>query len=424
MKRENRSKPGTVTVGNVIVRIYKRVPPTASGKCRTVFEVADYTSGLRRLRGFTDPKEAKCEAEKIARQLATGESTAATMRNTEAASFGRAIELLRPTGASLEAAAATFAKCFEILGGELHVDAARFYASRHKQTTPKLLSDVIAELLAVKESRGAAPRYLEDLRSRLRRVAQGFHKDASNVATAEIQAWLDAQKLSRQGYSDYRNRLHLLFNFAVARGYSIDNPVAGVEKIKARGGDVAIFSPSAIAKLLSAASPEFLPCLAIGAFAGLRSAEIERLAWADVDLVGRHITVGAKQAKTASRRLIPIHDNLAAWLAPYAGRQGMVWPGTHFAFYHDGRQDTAKAAGVEWKSNALRHSYASYRFAQTGDAGRVAGELGNSAAVVHRHYRELVKPNDAAAWFAVKPAEPANVVPFSLPSEARQAPCQ
>ena len=56
---------------------------------------------------------------------------------------------------------------------------------------------------------------------------------------------------------------------------------------------------------------------------------------------------------------------------------------------------------MKWKANALRHSYASYRFAQTGDAGRVAGELGNSAAVVHRHYRELVKPTDAQRWFAV-----------------------
>jgi hypothetical protein len=40
---------------------------------------------------------------------------------------------------------------------------------------------------------------------------------------------------------------------------------------------MAIFTPSEIGKLLAVASPAFLPCLAIGAFAGLRSAEIERL---------------------------------------------------------------------------------------------------------------------------------------------------
>ena len=82
--------------------------------------------------------------------------------------------------------------------------------------------------------------------------------------------------------------------------------------------------------------------------------------------------------------------------------------GGHDEFY-DAQQETAAATEVKanpdkgtkgekpvkWKTNALRHSFVSYRFAQTGDAGRVAGELGNSAAVVHRHYRERVKPADA-----------------------------
>jgi hypothetical protein len=94
-------KPATVTVGNVIVRIYKRQRPTASGKCRTICEVADYTHSDRHFRGFSDAGEAKREAEKIARQLAATEAAAATMRNSGAASVGRAIEILAPTGVSL-----------------------------------------------------------------------------------------------------------------------------------------------------------------------------------------------------------------------------------------------------------------------------------------------------------------------------------
>ena len=69
----------------------------------------------------------------------------------------------------------------------------------------------------------------------------------------------------------------------------------------------------------------------------------------------------------------------------------------------------AHKPAVVWKANGLRHSFASYRFAQLGDAGRVAGECGNSAAVIHRHYRELVKPADALNWFSAKPEQPANV---------------
>ncbi len=122
-----------------------------------------------------------------------------------------------------------------------------------------------------------------------------------------------------------------------------------------------------------------------------------------------------------------VGDNLAAWLEPYVDSKGNVWPGGHDAFY--GAQEATAAATaseadeakgmkaqkpLEWKANALRHSYAGYRFAQIGDAGRVAGELGNSAAVVHRHYRELVKPAEAERWFNVKPQAAANVLTMPM----------
>ena len=216
---------------------------------------------------------------------------------------------------------------------------------------------------------------------------------------------------------NFRSRLHLLFEFAVARGYAADNPLSVVESVKVRNSEIGIYTPQEIARLLAAASPEFRPCIVLGAFAGLRSAEIERLEWSNIDLAGGHIIVGASRAKTASRRVVPVADNLKAWLAPYAGHQGQVWPGGHEEFYK-AQQETAKAAGVPWKPNALRHSYASYRFALTGDAGRVAGGCGNSASVIHRHYRELVKPADAERWFGVKPESPANVVALPVAANA------
>ena len=53
-------------------------------------------------------------------------------------------------------------------------------------------------------------------------------------------------------------------------------------------------------------------------FAGLCVAEIRALDWRDVDLAGGFIHVGAKISKTRSRRLVPILDNLKAWLQPIA----------------------------------------------------------------------------------------------------------
>lgn len=419
--------PRKVTFGRESVAIYRRELPHGGFG----YMVANYATGKRRLDSYPTEAAALDAAQRVARQLSERQVVAASLTNGQAADYAAAVQALKPHGVTLLAAADALAKCLEAVGdlSGLHA-AVKFYTARHRRVTRKPVSEVVAELLAVKESRRNSPRYLQDLRVRLARFADAFRKDCCDVTTAEVQAWLDSLKLSTQSYMNFRRVAHLLLEFAVARGFAADNPVAGTESLAVGDGDVEIFKPAEIRRLLAAASPDFLPCLAIGAFAGLRSAEIERLAWADIRLAERHIVIGASKAKTASRRVVPISENLAAWLAPYAAQTGAVWKGTHEAFYIT-QQTTAAATEVpadvensipakppvKWKQNALRHSYASYRFALTNDAGRVAGECGNSAAVIHRHYRELVKLADAERWFAVKPdGEAANVV--TLPREA------
>ena len=75
----------------------------------------------------------------------------------------------------------------------------------------------------------------------------------------------------------------------------------------------------------SLAPADLVPFLAIGAFAGLRHAEILRLDWAEVDLAGGHIEVKAAKAKTASRRLVPITKNLRQWLTPLHDGFGLFY---------------------------------------------------------------------------------------------------
>jgi integrase len=150
-------------------------------------------------------------------------------------------------------------------------------------------------------------------------------------------------------------------------------------------------------KLLAAASSEELALLAIGGFAGLRMAEIKRLDWKAVDLDRRIITLRADQAKTASRRIVPISDNLAAWieLLPREGKVvGRVAPDL---------TKLAEKLGMEWPRNALRHSYISYRLAVVKDAAKVALEAGNSPDIIFKHYRELVTEPEAKEWFSIMP---------------------
>ncbi len=122
-------------------------------------------------------------------------------------------------------------------------------------------------------------------------------------------------------------------------------------------------------------------------------------------LAERSIIVGAAVAKKRSRRVVEINDTLAAWLTGYAKTKGPVVPLDSNRTLYARLAKLAKAAGLDhWPDNGLRHSCASYSLALTGDAVRVAYHLGNSADMIHRHYKALVSKADGERFFALRPA--------------------
>jgi integrase len=407
--RKNSRAPIVVRRGSVQVRIYTVVRQSGIQKGEQFYQVADYSSGSRRLLSFADLDEAKTNAERIASLMSRGETYAAGFGAEERASFSRVSELVKPLGVSVEIAVSDYVETVKLLGGQRHrlIEAAQFFVQRNPAVLPqKTIAEAVEELIRSKQARKVSSRYLQDLRSRLTRFATSFQTQVGNVTTPQIQMWLEALSLSPQSLKNYRTVLHLFFQFCATRGYVHRgfNPVAETEAIRVKASDIEIFTPEELRKLLAVADRDFRICLALQGLAGLRSNEVERIQWSDIDLQGRMIVVNRGVAKTASRRTIPIGDALAKWLSLASDPESPVWPGTHDQFYR-AQETAATQAKVKWKHNGLRHSYASYRFALVPDAGRVASELGHSAAILHRHYRELAKRNVAEAWFAVQPDE-------------------
>lgn len=182
-----------------------------------------------------------------------------------------------------------------------------------------------------------------------------------------------------------------------------------------KGGSISIFTAKEMDTLLTKADADLIPFLVIGAFAGLRSAEIERLDWSHVDLVQGHIEITAENAKTASRRLAPIPANLKAWLAPIYRRKGRVFSmSTAGGNLTMKLQALATKAGLDgWRKNALRHSFISTRVAEIQNVSQVALECGNSPQIIFANYRALVSANEAKKYFAIRPAgAPENVADF------------
>jgi integrase len=419
-KSEKRKAWRTEKNGNSTVPIYRRKKlHKASGKVYEVFEVADYTAGSRRLQSFSDAAEALAEAKRICGLLATGETTAASLKGTEAASYGRAIELLRAAGLEtpLELVAARYAEAVTILGKDLIVEAAKYYLQRNPASRQvRTVQQVADELVALKENRKASARYIGDLRARLNTLAKQFPRNVEMVTTPDLQAWFDSMDAAPRTVRNFRSHASTLFKFAEARGYIAkgENPVAGTEQIKSKtASPIEIYSPKEIRRLLAAAPADFQPIIAIQAFAGLRSAEVMRLQWEDLKLERGHIEITAGNAKTASRRIVPILPNLAAWLKPHAKKTGLLFQPNNLTAFNKKQNETSAAAKVKWKANALRHSFISYRVANIQNVAQVALEAGNSPGMIFGHYRELVTVEDAKTWFAIAPAQPATT-PESL----------
>jgi hypothetical protein len=75
--------------------------------------------------------------------------------------------------------------------------------------------------------------------------------------------------------------------------------------------------------------------------------------------------------------------------------------------------DLAKAAGISWKHNALRHSFGSFSLAVVQDVKKVSYQMGNSVQMVFNHYRELLTEDEGKRWFSIMPTIAPNVVPMT-----------
>jgi integrase len=285
------------------------------------------------------------------------------------------------------------------------LELARQYVERMEQSArSETVSNAWHLFLQAKKGDGLRPRYLEDLRDRLRRFVDCFaQRKLSDITPTEIDHWLRETCAEHSAWSrnTFHARLNAFFHFARQRGWVSVNPLADVPKAKVISKPPGILTPQQVARLLELAQTETLPYWALGAFAGLRSAEIGRLEWRHIKWDERLIEVPALSSKTASRRLVTMPSNLLAWLEPYRRHHGPICLPDH---YRRLRADRQRAGIVKWPPNGLRHSYASYHLAAFKDAPALSLELGHvRPQTVFAHYREVVTPAEAREFWRIAP---------------------
>ena len=263
------------------------------------------------------------------------------------------------------------------------------------------VTETVAEFLRAKARAGRSDRYLRALRVSLLSFASGrAQTPLAAVTVSVLESWLNRRHWSLRTQRGYLSDVRTMFNFAVRRGLAKSNPAAAVELPEAEQAPVAIHSPAEVRRVLEFARRYDLNlcrCLAVRYFAGLRSAEADRLR--ETDFRPGHVEVTAAKAKTRRRRLVTIQPALAAWLALGGtldfGDRSNRWRWFNTAL--------AKAESIAWPHNVTRHSFVSYHLAAFQNAGKTALEAGHTEQMTFAHYREIVTPEAAAEFWAIRP---------------------
>ena len=370
---------------------------------RKMHQLAYYEAGKRRLRNFSVKSEAETVAWQILGQLTNGTEAARAFRMPELESLAAARQVLA-SGYALHVAVEEHAQAVGRLGKTTLREAVEFFLRHNRLDVPRLrLAEIAEQFAASRRQSGCSDHYISQCRKIVGDLAKVFPgQTLPDLRTAELDAWLGGLPLAAKTKNGMRIILVACGNWAEGRGYLVKtgSPFPAMVRYKETKAPVSIFTPENIASLLTKADATLRPFIALGAFAGLRMAELSRLDWKEIDLERGFTLVEASKAKTRRRRLVPISDNLKLWLKPYKQASGPVC-------LHKRPQIAAARLcdGFVWQENGLRHSFISYRLAVLHDTAKVALEAGNSEEVIFTSYREVVAPEVAETWFAVAPSQ-------------------
>lgn len=400
--------PILIKRGSAVVKIYR-----SETRGHIEYVVAYYEGQQRKREKFADLAQAKREAAAKATALCNGELDVLSLRSEDKALYVRALNILRPFNVAIDAAVSEYAKARELLGSDSLIEAAKEYANRHSGLAArKTVSDAVEELIESKRKAGKSYSYVNDLK-KLRAFSAAFQCQITSVSGAQIDDWLLSLSVSGRSRNNYRSLVQSLMNFAKGKKYLPRDydELSAVEYANETEGDIEIYTPEEITAFLTRAEAHMIPFLAIGAFAGVRHWEITRLDWSDVKLAAGYIEIKKGKTKTRTRRLAPITENLRKWLLPHAKPSGPI------CSYRNMSEEIlfmAKTLGLPWKRNGLRHSFITYRVADTQNVNQVALEAGNSPGVIFTNYLNPQHADQAKRWFAVEPNTPSKVVQMPI----------
>jgi len=373
------------------------------------FQVETNRNGQRNRTTFKSLQEARVFAKQKETELKNEGTLTLSLNPSHRLDAAKAIALI-PAGLTLEKIVSDYVEASAIIPGISMKAAATFFQTQHKPAEgSSTVADLILEYLAKKEKDNRRKLSIQDIHYRLGKFSTQYGaQQVYAITSLDIETWLDSNKYTGQSRINYLRVFSGFFNYALRKRLIKENPAdkSIIQRPKLDEKIPAIFSVADVKKLLLKAhdlKSSVVPYLSIGFFAGLRSAEIEGLKWEDINFREKLITIRPEVAKMRRQRHVEMSENLLEWLRPYQNLEGRLYPKK--SKIRGALEPIVKAAQISWVHNGMRHTFASCHLAAHKDISKTTLELGHTgnAGVLFNHYRNLVKPADATAYWKIIP---------------------
>jgi integrase len=240
-------------------------------------------------------------------------------------------------------------------------------------------------------------------------LCRGLNSKWSGPVTAiepvALTRWLTQTSLSPTTRAMWFRYARMFFRWAERMRFIERSPVAGMRSPRATPARN-ILTAGQMTQMLRAEMPDDIRALLLlGGFAGLRTIEVARMNWEDVDCTSKQIHVRSEVSKQTTgmlERIVDFTEPMVARKEFFTGKKGRIVPGSARAFYEERRRLAAKLGWDGFPENSLRHSFATYHLARCKSPNLTAFQMGHSnSAMVQRVYAVPAARADAQAWWGI-----------------------
>ena len=245
------------------------------------------------------------------------------------------------------------------------------------------------------------------------KLLEEFDGTVASVTPLKAGKWFDSLEGSPTTRAGWHRYASGFFAWCVDMELLDRNPLRKIRPPRAEAKRSLVTAAEMVTILAEEMSDELRAWFLLGGFAGLRSIEVRRMRWEDIDAARGEIEVRrevSKQSTGLPERIVDFTEPLTKRAAFFQDDQkkGLILPPASLRIYQERQSlilrlhEAGKLPWSQFPENALRHSFATYHLGRGQDAGKTAHQLGHSTtAMVKKVYAVPSRRADWRAWWAV-----------------------